>query len=195
MYDSETGARYTLPAVVLHWLIAIAVIFMVALGWWMQSIPKLPPGPRVNAFNLHKSIGMTVLMLMVLRLAWRASHPSPPLPPMPRWQARAAWISHRLLYLCLFVMPFSGISASLFSGYPIRYFGYALPVWFARNDGVSEIFYAIHFATSCILIATVVLHIAAVIKHHREGNGVMWRMWPGAARRGTNVRLTEAEPS
>src|SRR4051795_1232934 len=84
-----TVERYTRTAIVLHWLIAAAITGMVFLGWWMLSIPKDPPGPRVNAFNLHKSIGITVFWVMVARLVWRLSHRPPPLPPLPLWEERA----------------------------------------------------------------------------------------------------------
>ena len=73
-----------MPAIVLHWLIAAAVIGLIGWGWWMQTIPKLPVGPRVDAYNLHKSIGMTVLLLMLVRIGWRARNRPPPFMPMPR---------------------------------------------------------------------------------------------------------------
>ena len=58
MSGSEHDARYTTTAIVLHWIVAVAVAGLIGFGWWMQEIPKLPAGPRVNAYNLHKSIGM-----------------------------------------------------------------------------------------------------------------------------------------
>ena len=78
--------RYTLPAIALHWLIAALVVAQFTLGWSMLEIPKQPPGTRADAFNLHKSMGMVIFLLMVARITWRATHPPPPLPPMPRWQ-------------------------------------------------------------------------------------------------------------
>ena len=97
--------RYSGTAIGLHWLIALAVVGQFAWGWWMQDIPKQPPGPRVDAFNLHKSVGLTILALMCVRLLWRWRHPAPPLPPMPRWQAGLARTTHVVLYVALFVMP------------------------------------------------------------------------------------------
>src|SRR4029079_6811662 len=78
--------RYTTTAIVLHWVIAGLVCVQFAWGWWMQDIPKQPVGPRVDAYNLHKSFGMVLFALMLLRLGWRIGHPAPPLPAMPRWQ-------------------------------------------------------------------------------------------------------------
>src|SRR5450631_1144343 len=129
MSGSEPAARYSTTAIALHWIVALAVAAQIAFGWWMQEIPKLPVGPRVNAYNLHKSIGMSILLLMLVRLAWRASHPPPALPAMPAWQVLAARINHWLLYACLFVQPVTGYLGSVFSGYPVRFFGVLLPTW------------------------------------------------------------------
>ncbi len=71
MQPSDGAPRYTRTAIALHWLIAILVIGQFAWGWWMQEIPKQPVGPRVDAFNLHKSVGMTIFLLMALRVGWR----------------------------------------------------------------------------------------------------------------------------
>jgi cytochrome b561 len=184
MPSSETAAHYTTTAIVLHWLIAAGAFAMIALGWWMISIPKDPPGPRLAAFNLHKSIGITIFLLMVLRVVWRASHQPPALPPMPAWQARVARVNHALLYACLLLMPIAGFTASSFSGRPIVYFGHPLPMWFARNDAVSQVFYAVHFATSWVLVAAIALHIAATVKHQLiDRDRLVRRMWPGRGER------------
>ena len=163
----------------LHWLIAAGAIAMIALGWWMVSIPKDPPGPRLAAFNLHKSIGISIFMLMLVRVAWRAAHHPPALPPMPRWQRRAARTNHALLYACVLVMPMAGFIASSFSGRPIVYFGNPLPLWLPKNDSVSRVFYAIHFVTSWVLVAAITVHVLAAMKHQLvDRDGLMRRIWP-----------------
>jgi cytochrome b len=90
MSGSDRVPRYPTAVIVMHWAIAAAVVGLVALGWWMQAIPKQPVGFRADADNLHKSLGLAALLLMAVRLAWRASHRPPELPPLPAWQARAA---------------------------------------------------------------------------------------------------------
>ena len=90
MTELRTAERYSTTAIVLHWLIAVAVVALTALGWWMQAIPKEPVGPRADAYILHKSIGLAVLLLMAARLAWRGVRGKPQLPQLPLWQARAA---------------------------------------------------------------------------------------------------------
>lgn len=179
MSNSETPQRYTRTAIFLHWLIAAAVIGLIAWGWWMQTIPKVPQGPRVDAFNLHKSIGMTVLLLMLVRIGWRARHPPPPFPPMPRWQARLANSVHVLIYVCLVVQPLSGYLGSAFSGYPVRLFGVVLPAWAAKNDWLKDTLSVVHLVNSWVLIAALALHFAGSIKHALlERDGSFWRMWP-----------------
>ena len=127
MPPSDAGERYTRVAIALHWLIAVAVIGQFAWGWWMQDIPKQPVGPRVDAFNFHKSVGMTIFALMVIRLLWRIGHRPPPLPPMAAWQATAARANHVVLYAALLIQPLAGYLGSEWSGYPVKFFGIVLP--------------------------------------------------------------------
>src|SRR5438309_1046282 len=82
----------------------------------MQQIPKQPPGQRVEVFNLHKSIGLTILALMIVRLGWRLAHRPPEYPPMARWQARLARWTHAGLYVVLIALPLAGYLGSSFSG-------------------------------------------------------------------------------
>jgi len=180
----KTGCRYTATAASLHWLIAVLVVGMIALGWWMQAIPKEPVGPRINAFNLHKSLGITIFAMMLVRVAWRLTHQPPPLPPMPRWQAKVAHANHVLLYVALFLMPLAGFAASSLSGRPIVFFGQPLPMWLPRNDSLSQVFRMMHLATSWVLVAAMALHIGAALKHHLiDRDGLIARMWPVQPRR------------
>src|SRR5581483_5223602 len=124
------AARYTPVAIFLHWLIAAGVFCQIALGLWMVAIPKSPPGIRAYWFNVHKSIGLTIGMLVVVRVLWRLAHQPPALPSaMPQWQRLAAKVSHRALYACMLVMPLAGYLGSSFTKYPIKYFGSTLPHW------------------------------------------------------------------
>ena len=186
MQDSEATGRYTTTAIVLHWIIAAAVIGQIGLGWWMQEIPKIPVGPRVNAFNLHKSIGLTVLMLMVVRLAWRATHRPPSLPSMPTWQAKAARINHWVLYACLFIQPLTGYLGSAVSGYPVLYFGFVLPSWAPKSVFLKDLLSVVHLVDSGILAAAIAIHVAAALKHQFvDRNGLLRRMSPWGTTGGT----------
>lgn len=162
---SALPERYTWIAILLHWLVAILVVLQFAWGWWMQSIAKTPQGPRADAFNWHKSVGLTILALMVLRLAWRLMHRPPPLPEMPAWRSRLARASHLSMYCALIILPLAGYLGSVFSGYPINYFGWSLPLWGARQLAVKDAMSAVHLVTSWILAAAVCLHLAGAFKH------------------------------
>jgi cytochrome b561 len=176
--------RYTTTASVLHWLIAALVLGMIAFGWWMQEIPKTPVGPRVNAYNLHKSIGMTVLLLMLWRVLWRGAHPPPGLRPMPPWQAHLARGVHLLLYVCLFVQPLTGYLGSAYSGYPVKFFGLTLPGWAAADPAIKDTMSVIHRGNSWVLVSALGLHLAGSLKHaviDRDGSfRRIWPWWPPA---------------
>ena len=189
MPSSDSEPRYPLTIIVLHWAIAVAVVGITVLGWWMQTIPKDPVGPRVNAYNLHKSIGLTVLLLMVVRLAWRASHRPPQLPPLPVWQARAAHAVHALLYVLLFVDAMSGYLGSAVSGFPVKFFGWALPAWAAANVGLKEACSVVHLVSSWALVAAIGIHVMATFYHQWVlHDGLLWRIWPRRATRSGRQR-------
>jgi cytochrome b561 len=169
----------------MHWTIAVAVVGLVALGWWMQTIPKQPVGFRANAYNLHKSIGLAALLLMAARVAWRASHRPPELPPLPPWQARAAAAVHWSLYVIMFVDALSGYLGSATSGYPVKFFGWVLPSWAGSHEGIKEACSVVHLVSNWILMAVIGAHVAATAYHQwLLRDGLFWRMWPGGGRRG-----------
>ena len=169
--------RYTLPAIALHWVIAAMVLAQFTLGWWMQEIPKQPPGERASAFNLHKSIGIAIFVLMMARIAWRATHPPPALPPMPRWQAALARWNHVILYVALVALPVTGYLGSEFSGYPVRFFGVTLPSWAGKQPQLKELMSQLHYWTTWALAAAFLAHLAGVVKHTWiDRDGLLGRM-------------------
>ena len=180
MPSADPGVRYTRTAMLLHWLIAILVIAQFAWGWWMQGIPKQPVGPRVDAFNLHKSVGMTILALMVVRMLWRIGHRPPPLPPMPRWQATLARATHLALYALLVIQPLTGYLGSEFSGYPVKYFGMTLPAWAGKSVALKDLMSVVHLVTSWAIAAAVAVHVAGALKHVViDRDGLLARMGIG----------------
>ena len=183
----EEMTRYTRTAIVLHWIIAGAVIAQIAWGWLMQTIPKSPPGLRADAYNFHKSVGLCIFALMLVRLAWRLAHAPPAFPPMPRWQMAAARITHAALYVALFAMPIAGYLGSVFSGYPIKWFGITLPGWYPKAPALKELMSDVHLATSIVLVSLLALHIAGALQHALRGDGILARM---ALARGERARRT-----
>lgn len=180
MTDHVAG-RYDRVAMTLHWLVAIGVLAQIILGLWMVDIPKLPAGVRVYWFNLHKSIGITLGVLIVVRLAWRFTRRPPPLPStVPAWQRRVAGASHVLLYACMVTMPLAGYLGSTFSGYPIRYFGVLLPGWGWKDEALKDFFSNVHFFAALLFISLIKLHVLAAFKHlWMDRDGVFHRMLPG----------------
>jgi cytochrome b561 len=170
-------------------LIAAAVLALIGWGWWMQTIPKNPVGPRVDAFNLHKSIGMMVLLLMLVRIGWRTRHRPPPFLPMPQWQARLARVVHLLFYVCLIIQPVSGYLGSAFSGYPVRFFGVVLPAWAPKNDALKDALSIVHLVNSWVLVGALALHLAGTVKHVLLERGSAWRrIWPWTPRAAASSR-------
>jgi len=177
--SSAPASRYTGVAIALHWLIAVLVVGQFAWGWWMLDIPKQPPGPRAEAFNLHKSFGLAIFALMVVRLGWRLRHPPPPLPPMPAWQRQAAHATHALLYVALFALPVAGYLGSAWSGYPVKFFGVVLPSWSAQDPALKALMSTVHLAASWVLLAVLVAHLAGAAKHALvDRDGLVRRMLP-----------------
>lgn len=180
----QDAPRYTRFAVAMHWLVAAIVLVQYPLGWLMQQIPKQPPGQRAEVFNLHKSIGLTILALMIVRLGWRLAHRPPTLPPMARWQAWLARATHGGLYALLIAMPLVGYLGSVFSGYPVRFFGIVLPSWAAKNPQLKDWMSEAHLVLAWALGVAFALHIAGVLKHVLvDRDALVRRMgWAGAPR-------------
>lgn len=179
--------RYHPVSVALHWIIALLALAQFAFGWWMIDLPKSPPGLRAGWFNVHKSIGLTIGLLMLVRVGWRLGHRPPTLPAsLPRWRARAAHASHFVLYACLLALPASGYLGSSFTRYPIKYFGITLPHWGWDAPALKEVCSGVHFGVVCALMAVLALHVAAALKHlFVDRDGVFERMWPWRARQKT----------
>lgn len=169
--------RYGMPAIVLHWLLAVLIAGMVALGWYMMSIEKQPQGPWY--FDLHRSVGLVVAALVVLRVVWRLTHGPAPLPAgLPSWEVHGSSLAHWLLYVCMVVMPVTGILGAAYNTSGLQFFGVALPTWSAPDRELSHLFFEIHSFLVWILVALVVLHAAAGFKHLLvERDAVFQRMW------------------
>ena len=169
--------RYSGIAIALHWVLAATLLYQLALGWWMLELPKAPPGLRAGWFNVHKSIGITIAMLVLVRVCWRTTHPAPKDAAMPAWQHRAAQLSHKLLYVCMVVLPASGYLGSCFSGYPVKYFGIVLPQWAPAWPAGKLFMGALHYATVWLFMALVALHVGAALWHWAwRRDGVASRM-------------------
>lgn len=177
---SLPATRYSRGAIILHWAIAALVLSTIPLGWYGSSSES---AAAQSATNLHKTVGIVILALSLVRFVWRLSHKPPALPehmakPL-RWLAR---ISHGLFYFLLLVMPLSGWWMS--SAVPERHaFGFGifdipfLPV--PRGFASAGPAHFIHTTLAWMMVGLVVLHVAAALKHHFfDKDNVLARMLP-----------------
>ncbi|MBC7453159.1 MAG: cytochrome b [Massilia sp.] len=172
--------RYTTPAIVLHWLIAVLIIGAFTMGLVMTDIPGITP-TKLKYFSWHKWAGVTILALATLRLLWRLANKAPAYPAaMPQWQKSAAHHLHLLLYGLMFAVPLSGYFYTLSAGVPVVYFGlFPLPVLINPDPELKPVLKLIHFWLNMGLAGLVGVHIAAALKHaFVDRDGVMQRMLP-----------------
>lgn len=166
MFRSPADRPYSALAVALHWLTLLLLIAGFTIIW---SLPdKLSTPNDFQMLGLHKSIGLTILGLTLLRLIWRASHPAPALPmSMPGWQRRLAGLSHLLLYLLLFAIPLAGWAMSSAGGHPVSWLGLVtLPSLLAKNKPLAHELHFVHQLLAITLLVIVGFHVLAALKHH-----------------------------
>jgi cytochrome b561 len=175
--ELPAGDRYTRTAIVFHWLIAALVISNIILAWIFHTVPTEIAQPYTNA---HKTIGITVLGLALMRLLWRIGHRPPPFSPaIPSWQVIAARIGHAALYFIILAMPLSGwIYDSAWeyaADVPIDVFGlFQMPriAWVAEmppepKKALDVIAGKVHVWLSYLLYVLLAAHLIGAIKHQR----------------------------
>lgn len=170
----STRTRYDAVAIALHWLTVLAILSLLAMGWIMTSVP---PGSATQfmLFQWHKSVGITVLGLTVLRLGWRLAHKAPALPDtMPPLEKLAAHLGHVGLYALLFAMPLTGwalVSTSPFN-IPTMLYGFipfphlVFPAALGSKAALNADFVNAHFVGVWLIVALVAVHAAAALRHH-----------------------------
>lgn len=171
--------RYTLPAITLHWLLALLILGTFSVGLYMADLPMSPD--RNLLFNWHKWFGLLVLALSMLRLAWRVTHKPPPDLPAPTWQIALAHRTHQLMYLLFFAVPLVGWAYSSAAGSSIVWFGVVqVPSLLPPDKALAETIKPLHALLADGLIVLVGLHVAAALKHHLiDRDGLLRRMMPG----------------
>jgi len=183
MQWKNTLARYGAVAQLFHWAIVALIITQFVLA---QRAEGLSPVAKIGVLATHKSVGITILGLALLRLAWRLFNPVPPPPSgTPRWQQRAAHVSHFLLYALLFITPVLGWLMSSARAFSVSWFGLVtLPDFIEPNRAAFERLHDAHEAMAKTLAALALVHVAAALKHHFiDRDDVLRRMLPLPARR------------
>lgn len=171
--------RYTPTAIGLHWLIALAIAATFALGLYMHELPLSPT--KLELYSWHKWAGVSIFMLVIVRLGWRLTHPAPPLPEaMPGPLRLAAAGAHWLLYALMFAIPLTGWLMSSAKGFQTVWFGVLpLPDLVAKDKALGKLLAEVHETLNFTLLALVVVHAAAALKHHFiDRDTVLTRMLP-----------------
>ena len=161
-----------------HWLIVLLIINQ----WWIaENADELKGLAKLEALGTHKSFGMTILMLAVLRLLWRLMNPTPELTSETKpWERALGWISHVLLFALIFAMPLTGWMMSSAKNYPVSWFKmFQFPDLVAPAEQTFHQMLDLHHLLFKVLVGVALLHVAGALKHHFiDRNDVLKRMLP-----------------
>ena len=162
----NTNNSYGIVAKSFHWLLFMMLAFSIVAGNFMASMPDAPE--KYQAAGLHKSFGLIILLLVLLRLVWRLVNTRPDdskdTSPIQNLMAHGM---HGFLYLLMFAQPLSGILMSQSFGYPVKFFGgVAFPALIEKNKEIAELFLSVHQTIWIILAVVVFAHAGAAIYHH-----------------------------
>jgi cytochrome b561 len=192
--------RYTSVAIALHWAIAAAILANILIGWWMHEAIEAPAtqARAIGAYQLHKSIGLSVLGLSFVRLGWRLTHPIPALPAaMPAWEKLLARAVQWAFYAMMIALPLAGwiyVSAGWSAhddrplNVPTLYFGlFRVPHLFGLEHAAVAVRRSVagaaietHEALAWATLGLLALHVAGALKHHfHDRDGVLAQMLPG----------------
>ena len=187
--SASSAERFSIPAILLHWAVAVGILANVTLACLVDYLPDTFVRPVIDA---HKSIGITVLGLVILRILWRISHQPPRLPDsFPRRERTAAHIAHGLLYLSMLGLPLSGWlhdsawkdagthPMTLFHLVPWPRIGFLMRLEPGLKEHMHDVFGAVHASFSYMLYLLLALHIGGALKHEWiDRRSVLRRMWP-----------------
>jgi len=179
MPNLNLKARYGAVAQGFHWIIASLIVVQFTLGWTGAGLPL--GMHKLNVLARHKSFGMTVLMLAILRLLWRFKNAPPPLPSaMTPMEKRLARATHAAFYVLLFALPVSGWLMSSAKNYSVSWFGlFTWPDLIGKSAPAFDVLHATHQILGVALFSIAVLHIFAALKHHFwNKDDVLLRMLP-----------------
>jgi cytochrome b561 len=179
MPSRSSPTRYSAVAQTFHWVIAALIVTQFVLALMADDLPI--GVHKLALLARHKSFGMTILMLAILRLLWRLRNPPPALPPgMSPLERNLARATHAAFYVLLFAMPLTGWMMSSAKNFSVSWFGlFTWPNLIGKNEGAFDALRTTHHLLSYLLFAIAVLHILAALKHHFwNKDDVLLRMLP-----------------
>lgn len=166
MQVHNTDEKYGFVAKSLHWLIAVLIITAWIVGDYAADLPDKDPS-KFKLFDLHKSVGMVILMLVVIRLSWRLYDGSPKFTGMNKLLVAAARTVHYLLYIFMFIQPLSGWAMSSAAGYNPTFFGlFTFPSLVPKNSAMVATYVGIHNTSAILLLVLFIMHVGAALFHH-----------------------------
>ena len=170
-------SKYSKLAICFHWMTVVLISIMFAIGWYMVELPS--GSDRSFFFALHKSLGLTVFVLVLFRGYWRIINRPPELPiEIGKFRRQAALTVHTLFYVFLILQPVTGYLSSTFSGYKTNFFAIPLPHWGWNDPSLNEVFTTLHIICSMSLVFIIGLHIMGALLHWVEGHShILRRMW------------------
>lgn len=173
MAVAPATTKYSIVLRLLHWLIAILILGMIGSGWYMHGLPDEDPF-KEELYALHKSFGITLLGLFILRLLARFSSPIPELPPqMAWWEKLLSKLTHFFLYVLMLAVPVSGIIMMDYLGlFPLEWFGlFEMPDLIADDFDMYEQINEVHEILAYSLLALIILHVVGALKHRFMDKG------------------------
>lgn len=166
-----------------HWLSAALLVAIATVGLVMEDMPNSPD--KIGMYALHKSLGLTLLAIVVLRLLWRFMHPVPAdMPGLSAWVRRGAAAVHWGLYALMLAMPLTGWMLNSAEGFPLQWFRlFNLPAIAPESEALADLAEGLHENGFWVLVALVAGHVLAALYHHLFlGDGTLHRMLPGRRR-------------
>ena len=177
--EQSASLHYTGTAKVLHWLVALIIIGLFVLGQYMSDLSMSPR--KLQLYSWHKWFGVTVFLLVLVRLGWSLRHQPPRLPEqMPKLQQLASHVGHTALYGLMLAIPISGWLMSSAKGYQTVWFGVLpIPDLLGKDKLLGDLLAELHGALNGVLMFIVVIHVIAALKHHFiDRDDVLKRMLP-----------------
>jgi len=183
---SNANRRYNSTVIGLHWTIALLILIQIGLGWYMNEVLPDHTPIQTQVEGVHISLGFTIMLLVIVRIAVRLTHPAPPLPSgMPMWERALAHSSHIVFYGLMLALPLTGWAMVSLGAHPISFWGLPWPhlpgagllLGSPASKSTRHALAHIHvYILIWIVVVNLALHIAGALKHQFDGRPVLWRM-------------------